>query len=531
MSLKEYARKRDFQKTPEPGAKLSQPGKGRRFVIQKHAASRLHYDLRLELGRTLKSWAVPKGIPFAKGEKHLAVEVEDHPVSYIDFEGTIPKGQYGGGTVMVWDRGTFEPLSKAPTKELKSGKLHFILNGSKLKGEWYLVRLRDEKQWLLIKAGEDMKPVSKKLDDTSVLSDKSMKELGKGDRVWQSRPSGQSTKRKSSRKISPAPIPYFVEPMKAKLVDAMPPGEWIYEIKFDGFRAEALRGSSEARLLSRNEKDLGGRFTEVMDSVSALDVRDAIIDGEIVALDDRGHSSFQLLQAFEMGEKRPPIFYYAFDLLRLNGKSLLDLPVEQRKAALEKLLKEPPGVIRYSASIEDAGEDLLERARELGVEGLIGKRVGSRYELGKRSGAWIKLKLQQEQEFVIGGYTDPEGTRKYFGAILVGVYEGTELKFAGKVGTGFNENMLRTLSAKFKEIPNDRCPFADLPEKRSGPYGKPMTASEMKRCHWVEPKLVCQIKFAEWTRDHRLRQPVFLGLRQDKDPKEVVREKPNSFEP
>ena len=528
MSLQEYARKRDFQKTPEPDTKLSPAGKARRFVIQKHAASRLHYDFRLELGRTLKSWAVPRGIPFKKGEKHLAVEVEDHPVSYIDFEGTIPKGQYGGGTVMVWDRGTFEPLSKAPTKELASGKLHFILNGSKLKGEWYLVRLRDEKQWLLIKAGEDMKPVSKKMDDTSVLSAKSMNELGKGDRVWQSRPTnktGQATKRNSSRKASTALIPSFVEPMKAKLVDSMPAGDWIYEIKFDGFRALALRGGSEARLLSRNEKDLGGKFPEVMDSILALDVRDAIIDGEIVALDEKGRSSFQLLQAFEMGQERPPIFYYAFDLLRLNGKDFLGNPVEERKAALEKLLNDPPGVIRYSASIEDAGEDLLDKARELGVEGLIGKRIGSRYEPAKRSGAWIKLKLQQQQEFVIGGYTDPEGTRKYFGAILVGVYDDNELKFVGKVGTGFNENLLRTLYSKFNKISSDRCPFADLPEKRSGPYGKPMTASEMKRCHWLEPTLVCQIKFAEWTRDNRLRQPVFLGLREDKDAKEVVREK------
>jgi bifunctional non-homologous end joining protein LigD len=528
MSLKEYARKRDFQKTPEPDAKVSPPGKGRRFVIQKHAASRLHYDFRLELGRTLKSWAVPRGIPFKKGEKHLAVEVEDHPVSYIDFEGSIPKGQYGGGTVMVWDRGTFEPLSKAPTKELASGKLHFVLNGSKLKGEWYLVRLRDEKQWLLIKAGEDMKPISKKLDDSSVLSGKTMKELAKGDRVWQSRPTdkpGQATKRKSSRKASTAPIPSFVEPMKAKLVDSMPAGDWIYEIKFDGFRALALRGGSEARLLSRNEKDLGGKFPEVMDSSLALDVRDAIIDGEIVALDEKGRSSFQLLQAFEMGQERPPIFLYAFDLLRLNGKDFLDLPIEERKAKLEKLLKDPPGVIRYSASIENAGEDLLDKARELGVEGLIGKRIGSRYEPGKRSGAWIKLKLQQQQEFVIGGYTDPEGTRKYFGAILVGVYEGNRLHFVGKVGTGFNEELLRSLHAKFKKIPSAECPFVNLPEKRSGRYGQGVTPSEMKRCHWVQPTLVCQIKFAEWTRDDRLRQPVFLGLREDKDAKEVVREK------
>jgi bifunctional non-homologous end joining protein LigD len=309
------------------------------------------------------------------------------------------------------------------------------------------------------------------------------------------------------------------------LVDSMPAGDWIYEIKFDGFRALALRGGSEARLLSRNEKDLGGKFPEVMDSILALDVRDAIIDGEIVALDEKGRSSFQLLQAFEMGQERPPIFFYAFDLLRLNGKDFPGLPVEERKATLEKLLTDPPDTIRYSASVEDAGEDLLDRARELGVEGLIGKRIGSRYESGKRSGAWIKLKLQQQQEFVIGGYTDPEGTRKYFGAILVGVYEGNELKFAGKVGTGFNENLLRALYSKFKKISSDRCPFVDLPEKRSGPYGKPMTVSEMKRCHWLEPTLVCQIKFAEWTRDNRLRQPVFLGLREDKAAKEVVREK------
>ncbi|HZC35081.1 MAG TPA: non-homologous end-joining DNA ligase [Chthoniobacterales bacterium] len=527
MSLKEYARKRDFQKTPEPAAKLSQRGKGRRFVIQKHDASRLHYDFRLELGRTLKSWAVPKGIPFAKGEKHLAVQVEDHPISYIDFEGTIPEDQYGGGTVMVWDHGTFEPLSKAPTKDLKNGKLHFVLNGTKVKGEWYLVRLRDPKQWLLIKAGESMPPVSRKLDDTSALSGKTMKELALGDRVWQSRPAAKSSrlaKRKSSKKSSTAPLPKFVEPMKAKLVDSLPSGNWIYEIKFDGYRALALRGGSEARLLSRNQKDLGGKFPEVMESILALDVRDAIIDGEIVALDEKGRSSFQLLQAFEMGEKRPPLFYYAFDLLRLNGKDLLNLPVEQRKAELEKLLKDPPGVIRYSVSIEDGGEELLKKARELGVEGLVGKRVGSRYEPGKRSGAWIKIKLQQQQEFVIGGYSDPEGSRKYFGAILVGVYEGDKLEFAGKVGTGFNKNVLRDLYSRFQKIRSDNCPFVDLPEKRSGPYGKPMTASELKRCHWVEPKLVCQIKFTEWTRDGRLRQPVFLGLREDKDPKEVVRE-------
>jgi bifunctional non-homologous end joining protein LigD len=525
MSLKEYAKKRDFKKTAEPTAGSASKSTGRRFVVQKHDATRLHFDFRLEFSGSLRSWAVPKGFPYAKGEKHLAVQVEDHPIAYIDFEGTIPEGQYGGGTVMVWDRGTFEPLSKAPTKELAEGKLHFVLSGTKLIGEWYLVRLREENQWLLIKAGEDMKPVSKKLDDLSVLSGRSMKELAKGDRVWQSKPRNESQRvNKRKPKSTLLPLPKFVEPMKAKLAESTPSGDWIYEIKFDGFRALALRGTSEGRLVSRNEKDFGGKFTEVMDSLSRLDVEDAIIDGEIVALDEKGRSSFQLLQAFELGQDRPPIFYYAFDLLRLNGKDLRDLPVEQRKSKLERLLKEAPGNIRYSASLgTDAGKLLLQ-ARQFGLEGLIGKRVGSHYETGRRTGNWIKIKLQHQQEFVIGGYTEPAGSRKHFGALLVGVYEDKQLKFAGKVGTGFNEKLLRTLFALFQKVPRESCPFVDLPEKRAGRHGQGVTASEMKLCHWIEPKIVCQIKFNEWTRDQRLRQPVFLGLREDKDAKEVVRE-------
>jgi bifunctional non-homologous end joining protein LigD len=525
MSLKEYAKKRDFNKTAEPSGGRRLKSSGRRFVVQKHDASRLHYDLRLEFAGKLRSWAVPKGFPIAKGEKHLAVQVEDHPTSYIDFEGTIPEGQYGGGTVMVWDRGTFEPLSKTPTKELAGGKLHFVLSGTKLKGEWYLVRLRDEKQWLLIRAGEDMPAIPKKLEEVSVLSGRSMKELAKGDRVWQSKSRSESSaiaKRKTNS--AQLPLPNFVEPMKAKLVGLLPPGDWIYEIKFDGFRALGLRGSSETRLVSRNENDFGGKFTEVMDSLSKLDVQDAVLDGEIVALDEKGRSSFQLLQAFELGQVRPPVFYYAFDLLRLNGTDLVDLPLEERKAKLETLLHEAPENIRYSASFGTDPEKLLQQARRLGLEGLIGKRVGSRYEAGRRTGSWIKLKIEQQQEFVIGGYTEPAGSRKHFGAVLVGVYEGEQLKFAGKVGTGFNDKLLRTLLGSFKKMPSETCPFVDLPEKRAGRYGQGVTPAEMKLCHWIEPKLVCQIKFNEWTRDHRLRQPVFLGLREDKDAKDVVRE-------
>lgn len=572
MSLKEYVRKRDFKKTAEPKGGRTGGGGAHRFVIQKHAASRLHYDFRLELGGTLKSWAVPKGMPYKKGERRLAVHVEDHPVSYIDFEGTIPKGQYGGGTVMVWDRGTFEPLSEAPLKELESGKLHFVLKGEKLSGEWYLVRLRGGDEWLLIKGGADMKPVTAKMDDTSVLSGQSMEELSQGEgRVWESnRPEKNSFKakvaavakkaeaaQKKARSLdndendetgvgaangttaARAPkkekarsaagksklTPTFVEPMKARLVDEAPSGEWIYEIKFDGFRAMAYRDRRGARLLSRNDKDFAQKFPEVLQAVEALPVDDAVIDGEIVALDDKGRSSFQLLQAYEMGEQRPPLFFYAFDLLQLNGRDLRRLPLTERKAGLEQLLKDSTGVIRYSMSLGGDAQALLKQAQELGLEGLIGKQPDSPYEEGARSGAWIKLKLHQEQEFVIGGYTPPGGSRPHFGALLVGVYEGDRLVFTGKVGTGFNVKLLRSLHAEFREIASDTCPFANLPEKRGGRYGQAITAAEMRRCHWVQPVKVAQIKFAEWTRDDRLRQPVFLGLREDKAAKDVVREK------
>jgi bifunctional non-homologous end joining protein LigD len=321
-------------------------------------------------------------------------------------------------------------------------------------------------------------------------------------------------------------LPDFVEPMKAKLVGSMPSaGDWIYEIKFDGYRALALRGGSETRILSRNQKDLGSKFPEVKDSIAALDVQDAVIDGEIVALDEKGRSSFQLLQGFDMGQVRPPIVFYAFDLLRLNGKDLQALPVDERKAKLEELLKKPPGVIRYSVSFTKDIPELLDRAGKLGLEGLVGKRCGSRYEAGRRTGAWIKVKLHQEQEFVIGGFTEPEGSRKHFGALLVGFYEGKNLKFAGRVGTGFSEKLLSSLYSELNKIRIDKCPFYNLPAAGRSRWDQGLTAAEMKRCHWVNPVMICQVKFTEWTRDDRLRQPVFLGIREDKNATEVVREK------
>jgi bifunctional non-homologous end joining protein LigD len=323
----------------------------------------------------------------------------------------------------------------------------------------------------------------------------------------------------------PTRLPDFVEPMKAKLVDSILPGDWIYEIKFDGYRALALRSDSETRVLSRNQKDVGKKFPEIINSIAALNVQDAIIDGEIVALDEKGRSSFQSLQGFDMGEKRPPLVYYAFDLLRLNGKNLQNSPIEERKAKLEELLKKSPGVIRYSVSFVKDIEELLDQALVLGLEGLIGKRSGSKYEAGRRTGAWIKIKLHLEQEFVIGGYTEPEGARKHFGALLVGFYEDKKLKFGGRVGTGFTDKLLRSLFSELEKIRVDSCPFSNAPAAGRSHWDQRLNAAEMRRCRWVKPAMVCQVKFKEWTRDDRLRHPVFLGIREDKNASEVVREK------
>lgn len=545
MSLKVYRKKRNFAITPEPGTKGSMKrGAKRRFVIQKHAASRLHYDFRLELGGTLVSWAVPKGLPMAHGEKHLAVKVENHPLAYFDFEGTIPKGQYGGGTVQVWDVGTFEPLSNHPLKELEGGKLHVVLKGKKLQGEWYLVRLREENQWLIIRGGEDHGKLSRKAEGASAISGRTLPEIAKSKRVWRSggrgdegrgsqgggRKKGQKAedKKEASRRdqhLGVDEMP-FIEPMMAKLVDEAPPGEWSYEIKFDGFRALGCIKERSTGLLSRTRHDLTAKFPEVAEALHSISARKAVLDGEIVALDGKGRSSFQLLQAYELGQERPPLYYYVFDLLELNGKSLRGLPLEERKRKLKELLPEEEGLIRYSASLGDDSTKLMKMAARHGLEGLIGKRTGSVYEPGKRSGTWIKLKLQQEQEFVIGGYTDPSGARSHLGALLVGVYSKGRLTYAGKVGTGFNTGLLKELHARLGRIARKTCPFADLPEERTGRYGQGITAAVMKKCHWIKPELVAQIKFAEWTRDGRLRQPVFLGLREDKEARSVIRETP-----
>ncbi|MGA8659195.1 MAG: non-homologous end-joining DNA ligase [Chthoniobacterales bacterium] len=315
----------------------------------------------------------------------------------------------------------------------------------------------------------------------------------------------------------------FIEPMKALLVGAIPAGNWLYELKFDGYRALAFKAGKEVRLLSRNQINFGNDYPQLIDSLKLLTAKNVVIDGEIAALDQNGRSSFQLLQSYKIG-KQPPLVYYAFDLLFLEGTDFRSRPLIERRKLLAKLLKKAPDNIRFSEELGGTQEQLLQVARQFQLEGLIAKRPDSLYEPGRRSGAWIKLKLTQQQEFVIGGYTPPEGGRKYFGALLVGYYGPGGLLFAGRVGTGFSERVLADLYCALQEIKDMACPFVNLPEKRRGRWGQGMTPEIMKRCHWAKPLLVAQVKFTEWTLDDQLRQAVFLGLRTDKQAKDVVRE-------
>ncbi len=568
MGLTEYQRKRNFSVTAEPSGAKKKPRPKRvagasRFVIQKHDASRLHYDFRLEMEGVLKSWAVPKGIPWERGEKHLAVEVEDHPIDYEDFEGVIPAGSYGGGTVMVWDRGNYYVHGEQPLQALKEGRIHLVLEGEKLKGDWALIRTRSEgnkNQWLLLKSDADVKAISKKRDDASAKTGRTMKQIAKDrDAEWQSnrdepndtqknlrarvqkavaRKEAKPKKKvpraakveKSARALPdslPAGEPRFIDPMKPKLVETPPEGEgWIYELKFDGFRALALKSAGKVKLISRNENDLTKKFPEIAEALEKLPCTECVLDGEVVALDEQGRSSFQLLQAREMEGYDAPLSYYVFDLLQLEGKNLGGLPLTTRKEMLRHLSAGVGEPIRYSGELGEDARALLAEVERRGLEGIIGKRADSVYEAGRRSGAWIKLKCKREQEFVIGGYTPPAGARKHFGALLVGYYEKKKLLFAGKVGTGFDTKMLAFLHGKLQVAARDECPFADLPSKQGGQWTQGITPGMMRKISWVDPVFVCEVKFAEWTRDAKLRAPVFLGLREDKAPAEVKRERP-----
>jgi bifunctional non-homologous end joining protein LigD len=564
MSLKEYKRKRDFQKTPEPAGGKSKTTPGRQFVIQKHAASRLHYDFRLEHDGVLKSWAVPKGPSLDPSVKSLAVQVEDHPLEYATFEGIIPQGEYGGGTVMVWDQGTWEPEVDAD-EGLKQGKLKFTLHGDKLHGSWALVRMGgraggDGKNWLLIKHRDDeAKPAAKfdvtKREPRSVLSGRDLDEIADdADAVWSSngkasrnakakkaaksqtksarkKPSQSSNRRGGASmtaaqiaKLSgarPKPFPSDFKPQLATLASRVPDGDnWFHELKFDGYRILSFIQNGSVKLLTRRGNDWTDRFGTVAAAVSSLPIRSAILDGEVVSLDQHGVSNFQQLQNLMKRGNKDALVYYVFDVPYLEGYDLTETPLVERKEALARvLLSAHPnndGTVRYSDHIQGSGETVLQQACRSAMEGIVAKRADSSYHQ-YRSPDWLKVKCLKQQEFVIGGYTKPEGSRVGFGALLVGYYDKDDLIYAGRVGTGFTTQSLRELTAELKKRKTEKSYFKNPP-----------TGFRRRGVTWVKPELVAEIEFTEWTSDGRLRHPSFQGLREDKAAKEVVREMPKT---
>ena len=499
-SLQAYRKKRNFRKTEEPLPGGGKGGTEPLFVIQKHAATRLHYDFRLAMGGVLVSWAVPKGIPYHKGEKRLAVHVEDHPIEYATFEGTIPEGEYGAGTVMVWDYGRYELQGGNAAQALQEGKLHLRLHGKKLNGEWTLVRTQpatdaEKELWLLMKTGASVRPVGRDRDNRSALSGRTMAEIAAHPgQVW------HSNREK----------PHFVAPMKATLLKTLPEGSgWTYEVKWDGYRAVAVKQGRQVRLYSRNERLLD--FPGIAEAVLRLRCESVVLDGELVALDSQGRPRFDLLK------RGGPAQYYLFDLLFLNGEWLLDRPLKERRERLAALLKKGEPPLRLSAPLSGTPQAILEQVRRFGLEGVMAKREESVYRPGIRSREWAKVKVLQEQEFVIGGYT--HGKRSGFGALLLGYYRKGVLQYAGRVGTGFGEAAIRELKALLEPLEQPKPPFAQ----------EALSRAERKGCVWVKPCLVCQVAFSEWTPDGRLRHPVYLGLRDDKRPREVVREEARSF--
>ncbi|MBA3961422.1 MAG: hypothetical protein H0X40_05920 [Chthoniobacterales bacterium] len=526
-SIREYTAKRDLTRTPEPGAK-THTNKDRRegphrYVIQKHAASHLHYDWRLEMQGVLRSWAVPKGPPTELREARLAMHVEDHPLEYEKFEGTIPPGNYGAGTVMVWDYGVYQDITGNDAAAFHSGKMHIVLQGQKLKGEWILVKDKREPEsnkWLLIKAGESMKLFSPKQDDSSAISGRSMAAISKAnDAQWQSNRPADKAKRVSHLSLKPGIAPKFVEPMQCKAVAALPnESGWTYEIKFDGYRALALKTGADVQVLSRNENLLNARFPDLVEALAHLP-GDFTLDGEIVALDEKGRPSFQLLQ----NNSRQPlaVHFYAFDLLHRDGADLLTLPLERRRELLYEVISAPIDPLRLSPLLDAPPGEVLQAVRQLGLEGVVGKRAGSTYESGDRSGAWIKHRTELAQEFVIGGYVP--GSHG-FDALIVGVFEQHELSYVAKVRNGFVARMRDEIFPHLEELRTKQCPFANLPQKKSSRWGEALTAEKMKESRWIRPELVCQVAFVEWTENGHLRHCKFIAMRDDKDAREVARE-------
>ena len=522
-SLEKYAAKRDFARTAEPAPespRRSRQGSRRRFVIQKHAASHLHYDFRLEMHDVLKSWAVPKNLSLKEGETRTAFETEDHPINYLEFEGIIPEGEYGGGTVMVWDIGTYEVLEGNYWK----GSLSVYLSGKKLKGEWTLKRIESDEgkpKWFVVKTGGKAKAIAKKSESVSALTGRTMEQIA-GERlaVWHGDHGNGSTESRPTRKQK---APQFVRPMKATAVTDLPEeGDWIYEIKWDGYRALGLKQGDDAQLLSLKEKNLTSDFPGVAKAMGKIAAKTALLDGEIVAVDAKGRPSFQVLQNRKSLGLRWSVVYYAFDLLNLEGEDLQRRPLHERKTKLKSLIAETNSTtLRYSAELSGTPAAIIRTVAAAGLEGVVAKKCDSLYRAGTRVTTWLKLKLNEGQEFVIGGYKPDAGS---FQSILVGYYEAKRLIFAGKVRQGFNPVGRARLLKEMKPLLTDKCPFSNLPTSRKSHFGEGISVDEMVKLCWLKPKLVAQVSFTEWTNYGLLRHATFEGLRDDKAPREIVRE-------
>ncbi len=529
-ALATYAKKRDFAKTPEPSgasAKRSRKAKELRFVVQMHRATRLHYDFRLEADGVLKSWAIPKGPTFDTGEKRLAMHVEDHPLDYRDFEGIIPKGNYGAGEVIVWDEGTYRLLEGTDTTaQIAEGSLKFELFGKKLHGGFALVHIKgrdgEENAWLLIKERDEAVDPAWKIEEhnESVKSGKTVAELARdpGAPHWISDRPAANAPARATRKKAIEPLPEIASPMLATAVDAaFDDPSWLFELKWDGYRAIVrIEADGSVAIASRNGNDFTQKFRELAGLAGAFSERPLIVDGEIVVLDAQGRPSFGALQdrLDRFGRAAPekaPVTFVAFDLLYGNGRDLRAEPLSARKAALEGILT-GRGPVMLSKHVAENGRELYAAAAQNGLEGIVGKRAASTYQM-RRSKDWVKVKALKRDELVIGGWSEGRAGRKHFGALLMGAYDDGELKYAGSVGTGFDAKKLAAIAKLLAPLERTDSPFTPVPKTDT-------------KAHWVDPQLVAEVSFTEWTRDGQMRHPVFVAMRVDKNASDVTRERP-----